>query len=134
MKLILATACTAALLGSGMLIAADRNSADRNTQDPAKASKEVVQEIKTTTDSGTTKSTIDTMYGKVKTYDLKKSMKISLPGKLLTSKSFDLTSKDETINVAPGLKVGDWVKAEEKTDDNGHKTLTVERWSEQASR
>jgi hypothetical protein len=98
-------------------LAADRNSADRNAQDPAKASKEVVQEIQTTIDSGTTKTTIDTVYGKVEAYDLHKSIKLSVPGKLMTSKSFDLTSKDETMNVAPGLKVGYWVKGEEKTDN-----------------
>jgi hypothetical protein len=96
--------------------------------------KKWVQEIKTTTDSGTTKTAIDTLYGKVEAYDLNKSIKLSVPGKLMTSKSFDLTSKDETMNVAPGLKVGDWVKGEEKTDNNNHQTLTVERWSEQASR
>ena len=128
MKLISTTAC-AALLRSGMLIAANRNSADRSAQNPAKASKEVVQETKAITDSGTSKTTMDTIYGKVEARD-NKTIKMSVPGKLITSKSFDLTSKDETINAAPGLKVGDWVKAEEKTDDNGHKTLTIERWSE----
>ena len=133
MKLILTTACAAALLGGGILTAADRNSADRNSQDPAKASKEVVQDIKTTTASGTTKTTIDTGYGKVEAYDQNKSLKMSLPGKLVTSKSFDLTSKNGTMNVAPDLKVGDWVKAQEKTDNNGHKTLTVERSNEHAS-
>ena len=51
MKLILTTACAAALLGGGILTATDRNSADRNSQDPAKARKEVVQDVKTTTDS-----------------------------------------------------------------------------------
>jgi hypothetical protein len=38
------------------------------------------------------------------------------------------------MNVAPGLKVGDWAKATEKTDNNGHKTLTIERWNGQTSR
>jgi hypothetical protein len=33
----------------------------------------------------------------------------------------------------PDLKVGDWVKAQKKTDNNGHKTLTVEPANEQAS-
>ena len=134
MKLILTTACAAALLGGGILTATDRNSADRNSQDPAKASKEVVQDIKTTTASGTTKTTIDTGYGKVEAYDQNKSLKMSLPGKLVTSKSFDLTSNHEIMNVAPDLKVGDWVKAQEKTDNNGHKTLTIERWNGQTSR
>ena len=133
MKLILTTACAAALLGGGILTATDRNSADRNSQDPAKASKEVVQDIKTITGSGTTKTTIDTVYGKVEAYDQNKSIKMSVPRKLVTSKSFDLTSKNGTMNVAPDLKVGDWVKAQEKTDNNGHKTLTVERWNEQTS-
>ena len=133
MKLILTTACAAALLGGGILTATDRNSADRNSQDPAKASKEVVQDLKTTTDSGTTKTTIDTVYGKVEAYDQNKSIKMSVPRKLVTSKSFDLTSNHEIMNVAPDLKVGDWVKAQEKTDNNGHKTLTVERSNEHAS-
>jgi archaellum component FlaG (FlaF/FlaG flagellin family) len=134
MKLILTTACAAALIGGGALVAADRNSADRNAPDPAKASKEVVQDIKTTTDSGTSKMTIDTVYGKVEAYDLNKSLKVSVPGKVVTSKTYDLTSKNETMNVAPGLKVGDWVKAQEKTDNDGHKTVTVESWNERTSR
>jgi len=113
-QILLTTACATALLGGGILTAANRNSADRNATDPAKASKEVVQDIKTTTDSGTTKTTIDTVYGKVESYDMNKSIKMSVPGKLVTSKSFDLTSKDQTMSVAPGLKVGDWVKAEQK--------------------
>jgi hypothetical protein len=119
------------VLGGGIATAADRNPGNRNAQEPAKASKEVVQDVKTITDSGTTKTTTDTIYGKVEAYDSNKSLKMSVPGKVLTSKSFDLTSKNETINVAPGVKVGDWVKAQEKTDNSGHKTLTIERWHEQ---
>ena|SRR6516164_4137494 len=108
MKLILTTACAAALLGGGILTAADRNSADRNSQDPAKARKEVVQDVKTTTDSGHNQN-----------HD---KYRLGQGGSL-----------HETLNVAPDLKVGDWVKAQEKTDYNGHKTLTVEHANEQAS-
>ena len=36
----------------------------------------------------------------------------------------------ETANVSPKVKVGDWVSVVEKTDNNGHKTLTVKPSSE----
>jgi hypothetical protein len=29
------------------------------------------------------------------------------------------------VNVAPNLKVGEWVSVVEKTDNSGHKTVTV---------
>ncbi len=129
MKILVATTCAAALLGGGMLGAANRTS-----NDPSTASKEVIQDTKTITNSDTIKTSTDTVYGRVESYDLNKSIKVSAPGKVVSSKSFDLTSKNETFNLAQGLKVGDWVKAQEKTDNNGHKTLTIEHATERASR
>ena len=129
MKILVATTCAAALLGSGMLGAANRTS-----NDPSKASKEVIQDTKTITNSDTIKTSTDTVYGRVESYDLNKSIKVSAPGKVVSSKSFDLTSKNETFNLAQGLKVGDWVKAQEMTDNHGHKTLTIEHATERASR
>ena len=50
---------------------------------------------------------------------------MTVPGKIVTTKSFDLDSKDETVNVSPKIKMGDWVSVVEKTDNSGHKTVTV---------
>ena len=137
MKRILTTTCMAALLGAGIAGAQDRNAANPNAnypRDSSHASKEVTQDTKTITNSGTTTNSTDTVYGRIESYDPNKSIKVSAPGKVITSKSFDLNAKNETVNVAPGLKVGDWVSVNQRTDNNGHKTITVERSSERASR
>ena len=126
----------AALLGFGIAAAQDRDAANPNATYPRadnSAAKEVTQDTKIITNSGTTTTSTDTVFGKIETYEPNKSIKVSAPGKLITSKSFDLT-KDETVNVAPGLKVGDWVSVQQMTDNNGHKTVTVQRSSERASR
>lgn len=123
MKRILTTTCMAAFLGAGVYAAENNH-----------ATKEVTQDTKTITNSGTTTRSTDTVYGKIESYDLNKSMKVSAPGKVVTSKTFDLSAKNETLNVAPGLKVGDWVSVQQQTDNHGHKTITIERSSERASR
>ncbi|HLK51398.1 MAG TPA: hypothetical protein VKT49_24825 [Bryobacteraceae bacterium] len=142
MKRILTTTCMAALLGAGIAGAQTHNAndpnpaytRDQNTRATSNASKEVTQDTKTITNSGTTTKSTDTVYGKIESYDLNKSMKVSAPGKVVTSKTFDLSAKNETVNAAPGLKVGDWVSVRQQTDNNGHKTITIERSTERASR
>jgi len=90
-----------------------------------KESKEVQQETKTTTANRTAKTSTDTVVGKVESYEPGKSIKVTVPGTIVSTKSFDLTSKDETVNVAPNVKVGEMVSVVEKTDAKGHKTVTV---------
>jgi len=126
MKLILTTTCAAALLGVGVLGAQSTN--------PSNSSKEVTQDTKTITNSGSTTTSTDTVYGKIEAYNQNRSIKVSVPGKVVTSKSFDLNAKNETVNVAPNLKVGDWVSIQQMTGNDGHKTLTIERTHERASR
>jgi len=123
------TTCIAALLGAGGL-----GAADRNPTNPSTTSKEVTQDTKTITNSGTQTSNSDTVYGKVQSYDQNKSIKVSVPGKIVTAKTFDLSAKNETVNVASDLKVGDWVMVRQTTENSGHKTLTVERTHQRASR
>jgi hypothetical protein len=113
--------CAAALAMAGIVGAAAQ---DRST--PAKQSTEVQQNTKTQTADRTEKTSSDTVYGKVDSYEAGKSLKVSVPGKIITTKSFDLDSKDWTYHVTSNLKPGDWVMVSEKTDPNGHKTLTVQ--------
>jgi len=91
----------------------------------SKQSKEVQQDTKTTTANRTAKTSTDTVVGKVESYEAGKSIKVTVPGKIVSTKSFDLDSKDATVNVAPNINVGEWVSVVEKTDNNGHKTVTV---------
>jgi len=111
----------AALICGGTLVGAAQ---DKSTA--SKQSKEVQQETKTSTAKGTVKRTADTVNGKIESYDAGKSLKVTVPGKLVSTKSWDLDNKDWTYHVPPSLKVGDWVTVTEKADDNGHKTLTVQ--------
>src|SRR5438270_204055 len=91
----------------------------------AQNSKEEKDNSKTVTNSGKTKTDTDTVYGKVEGYEPGKSIKVSVPGTVVTTKSFDLAGSDITANVASNIKVGDWVRVQEKTDNNGHKTVSV---------
>jgi hypothetical protein len=115
--------CTIALAfgGASMAVAQDKSTA-------AQSSKETQQDTKTTTGNKTMKTSSDVVRGKVESYEPGKSIKVTVPGKISSTKSFDLNSKDETVNVASNLKVGDWVSVREKTANNGHKTLTVSHY------
>ena len=93
---------------------------------PTKGSKETVQDTKVTTDSGTTKTSTDELIAKVDSYESGKWIKVSTPGKTEGTRTVDLQGKDVTAKVNPAVKAGMWVSVVEKTDANGHKTITVE--------
>src|SRR5690348_2967789 len=105
MKNLLVPFCTTALLLAAALATTAQ---DKSTA--AKESKEVQQSTTTSTAKGTAKTSSDTVYGKVESYDAGKSIKVTVPGKVLQTKSFDLNSKDWTYHVTSNLKPGDWVR------------------------
>ena len=123
MKTMMRTVCAISLAFGTASFAQDKSTA-------AGQSKEVQQDTKTTTADKTAKTATDTVYGKIESYDPGKSIKVTVPGKLITTKSFDLDDKNTTVDVASNLKVGEWVSVVEKTDSNGHKTITVKPSSE----
>ena len=45
-----------------------------------------------------------------------------------------LDDKNTTVNVAPTVKTGGWVSVVEKTDNNGHKTVTVKPSSQKRAK
>lgn len=90
-----------------------------------KGSRETVEQTKTTTDAGTTETTTDRLFGKVESYEPGKSIKVTTPGKLESSRTVDLQGKNLTAHVTSSIKNGSWVTIIEKTDNNGHKTVTV---------
>ena len=125
-KALLTPACAMALLFAGGTISSGQNKPANDSRTAAQSSSEQKnQQQTTTTNGGTVKTNSDTVYGKVEDFTPGKSIKVSVPGKLITTKSFDLSGKDITANVTPAVKVGDWVRVREKTDNNGHKTVTV---------
>jgi len=117
MKTLLTVTCASALFLAGNIAFSQK--ADSNN------SKQVTKEQTTESNNGTTKAKSDIYYGKVEAYEAGKSLKVSVPGKIVNTKSFDLDDRDETVNVAANVKVGDWVRVEQKKDNNGHTTLTV---------
>jgi hypothetical protein len=127
MKTIGTSLCVAAFLLAGTMAADDKDKA-------AKQSTEVKQETKTKTGSDTSKTSADIVYGKVESYEPGKSIKVTVPGTVESTKSFDLDEKNTTVHAASNIKTGDWVKVSEKTLNNGHKTITVAHSSEKASR
>jgi hypothetical protein len=121
------TVCVISLVLVSASFAQDKSTA-------VKQSKEVQQETKTTTANKTAKTSTDTVYGKVETYEPGKSIKVTVPGKIITTKSFDLDDKNTTVTVAPTVKTGGWVSVVEKTDSNGHKTVTVKPSSQKRAK
>src|SRR5438128_11881001 len=117
MKSLLTTSCAISRVFAGASFAQDKATG-------AKHSKEVQQDTKTTTAKRTVKTSTDAVYGKVESYEPGKSIKVTIPGKIVSTKSFDLDDKDTTVNVAPNLKKGDWVSVTERTANNGRKTVT----------
>jgi len=124
MKNFLTALCAVSFLFAGTSFAAQDKGSD------SKHSKEVQQDTKTTTADRTAKVSTDTVYGKVESYEQGKSIKVSVPGKIISTKSFDLDNKNETVSIAPNVKTGEWVSVLEKTDNSGHKTVTVKPSSE----
>jgi hypothetical protein len=117
MKSIL-TCAIASIFAVASFAAQDKATASKQSQD-------VQKEAKTTTANKTAKVSTETVHGKVESYEPGKSIKVTVPGKTASTKSFDLDSKDMTVNVASNVKTGEWVSVVEKTDNNGHKTITV---------
>lgn len=119
-KLMLPCGAAALLLfGTYTGFAQDKSAASKQSQ-------EVQQQAKTTDGNNhTTKVSTDTVRGKVEEFEPGKTLKVTVPGKLITTKSFDLNSKDWTYHVPRSIKAGQWVTVSERTDNNGHKILTV---------
>jgi len=101
-----------------------------NADDAKKKSLPTEQKEDTTksTPSGTTKHSTDTVVGKVTDYSEGKSITVETPKGIKKTRNFDLSGNDLTANVAPGIAVGSTVKVVEKTDNQGHKTVTVTPW------
>jgi hypothetical protein len=121
MKKLIMPCCAAALVlfGTYTGLAQDKSTASKQSQ-------EVQQQAKTTNgNNDTTKVSTDTVRGKVEEYQPGKTLKVTVPGKLITTKSFDLNSKDWTYHVPGNIRPGQWVTVSEKTDNQGHKILTV---------
>jgi len=123
MKTLITCVCATAFICAGTFAAAQDKSM------AAKQSKEVQQETKTSTAKGTAKVTTDTVNGKIETFEAGKSIKVTVPGKIVSTKSWSLDDKDWTYHVPSTLKPGDWVTVSEKTDSNGHKSLTIQHSS-----
>jgi hypothetical protein len=90
-------------------------------------STETIQETKTITDSGTNKTSTDTLTGKMVDYQPGKWIEVSSPGKIERVRTIDLTGKNLTAHVASDVKVGEWVTVVANTDNDGRKTVVVER-------
>jgi hypothetical protein len=118
---ILLSALSTALLAAGAY-AAD----PQGKHDPSQTSVEKTQQTTTTTSSGTFKGKTETVIGEVKSFTPGKSIEVSVPGKIIKNRTFDLDASDTVANVDPAVAVGSRVKVTMKTDNNGHKTVHVE--------
>jgi hypothetical protein len=125
MKKCLGYVFAAALVMGTSAFAQDPNPPANQSKSKTSGSSETMQDTKTKTDSNTNKMSTDTVTGKVEAYDAGKSIKVSTPGSPEGSKTFDLSGSNLTAHVPANLKVGDTVSVKEKTDNNGHKTVTV---------
>ena len=119
MKTLLTIACT-----SGLLLAGLPAMAQTPRQD-SRQSTQVNKQQTTETSNGTVKANSEVYYGKVESYEPGKTLKVSVPGNVENTKSFDLNERDQTVDIASNVKVGDWVRVEQKKDNNGHTMLRV---------
>jgi len=123
MKSLVSGFCASLVVFAGTFVCAAQ---DKSTA--SKESKEVRQETKTYHGNGSSaKVSTDRVNGKIESYEPGKSIKVTVPGKIVSTKSWDLDNKDWTYHVPSNLKTGQWVNVSERTADNGHKTLTVSR-------
>ncbi|HJT86968.1 MAG TPA: hypothetical protein VJ732_03905 [Bryobacteraceae bacterium] len=133
-RIFWAPACVFTLMLAGAALGTAQNNNSNNQSNEHKTasqnSQEVNQNNKTATNQKTTKTSTDTVYGQIQSYNENKSITVSTPGNTGNSKTFDLNGSDVTTKVAGNLKVGDWVRVRERTDNNGHKMITVTRSSE----
>lgn len=90
------------------------------------------KETKTTSNAGTTKSKTHTVVGTVKEFDTGKSIKIATSSK--KSQKFSLDDKDVATTVDPAVGVGVKVKAVQKTDANGIKSLKIEPYASKSKK
>jgi len=88
---------TCAIASIASFAAQDKATASKQSQD-------VQQQTKTTTANKTAEVSTETVHGKVESYEPGKSIKVTVPGKTASTKSFDLNSKDMTVNVASDMK------------------------------
>src|SRR6185295_10232548 len=115
-KLLLSVVSTA-FLAAGAYAADDQNKAKR---DPSQTSVEQTRQTSTTTSTGTVKAKTETVIGEVKSFEPGKSIEVSVPGKIIKNRTFDLDDKDTVAKVDPVIAVGSRVKVTMKTDNNGH--------------
>jgi hypothetical protein len=121
MRTLLTGMCALALSFAGGAVAQDKSTASKSSTDTTQTT------TKTTGNNKSMKTTSEVVSGKVDSYSPGKSISVTVPGTIVKTKSFDLNDKNETVHMGASVKKGDWVKVTEKTDNNGHKTLTVMR-------
>jgi hypothetical protein len=115
---ILVSALSTALLAAGAYA--------QDKRDPSQTSIEKSQQTTTTTSTGTFKGKTETVIGEVKSFQPGKSIEVSVPGKIIKNRTFDLDASDTVAKVDSAVAVGSRVKVTMKTDNNGHKTVNVE--------
>jgi hypothetical protein len=120
MKILLTGVCALALTAVPATFAQDKSTA-------AKSSTDTQQTTTKTMNGKTVKSNTEVVTGQVDSYEAGKSLSVTVPGKIVKTKSFDLNDKNETVHMSSTIKKGDWVTVRETTNNNGHKTVTVSR-------
>ena len=121
MSTILTGVCAVAMTFAGGMLAQDKSTASKSSTDTTQTT------TKTNGNNKSMKTTSEVVSGKVESYDAGKSISVTVPGKIVKTKSFDLNDKNETVHMASNVKKGDWVTVRETTMNNGRKTLTVTR-------
>ena len=95
---------------------------------------ETQQDTTKSTPGGTKKMSTVSVIGKVTDFTEGKSITVEKPKGLKKTRTFDLSGNNLTAEVAPGIAVGNTVKVVEKTDNKGHKTVTVQPYGKGAAR
>jgi hypothetical protein len=118
MKLSIAILSAALLVGSAALA--------QEKKPHSSLPSETQQDTTKSTPAGTKKMSTVSVIGKVTDFTEGKSITVEKPKGLKKTRTFNLNGDNLTADVAAGVAVGNTVKVVEKTDHNGHKTVTVQ--------
>jgi hypothetical protein len=120
MKTILTGLCALALSTGGAMFAQDKSTAAKSSTDTQQTTTKAANGKRMTTKS-------EVVSGRVEDYRPGRSIRVTVPGRVIKTKSFTLNSRGETVRMASSIRKGDWVTVREMTNANGHRTVTISR-------
>jgi hypothetical protein len=120
MRTILTGVCALAMSFAGTTLAQDQSTAAQSSTDTQQTTTRAMN-------NKTIRVRTEVVRGRIDRYTPGKSIAVTVPGRIIKTKSFDLNGRRQTVRVATNLRRGDWVTVRKTMDDNGRTRLMVSR-------